>query len=88
MLDINIDTWAAGCKVRVLPWLDGEHYCVNVQYYAPGSSLERPPAFDKTVYVTANDSGQRALEHFLNSLVEYISRMKIEAGRKYVLTFN
>ena len=33
-------------------------------------------------------SGQRALEHFLNSLVEYISRMKIEAGRKYVLTFN
>lgn len=87
-MDINIDTWVAGCKVRIFPWIDGKHYYVNVQYYAPGASLSKPPDFDKTVYVTANSIGQRVLKSCLNTLVEYISRMHIADGRKYVLTFD
>lgn len=87
MKNINIDTWVAGCKVRVIPWVDGEHYYFNVQYYAPGSSLSRPPAFDKTVYITANERGEKMIESCLNSLVDFVSNLHITDGNKYVLTF-
>lgn len=87
MKNINIDTWVAGCKVRVIPWVDGEHYYFNVQYYPPGSSLSRPPAFDKTVYITANERGEKMIESSLNSLVEFVCRSHITEGNKYVLTF-
>lgn len=87
MQNINIDTWVAGCKVRAIPWVDGEHYYFNVQYYPPESSLSRPPAFDKTVYITANERGEKTIECCLNSLVEFVSRLHITDGNKYVLTF-
>lgn len=55
--------------------------------YPPGSSLSRPPAFDKTVYITANERGEKMIECCLNSLVEFVSRLHITDGNKYVLTF-
>lgn len=88
MQNINIDTWVAGCKVRAIPWVDGEHYYFNVQYYPPGSSLSRSPAFDKTVYITANERGKSVIECCLNTLVEFVSRLHVTDGNKYVLTFD
>lgn len=87
MIDICIDTWVSGYKVQAFPWVDGASYYVNIQYFSPGSSLSKPPVFDKTVYITGNDNGYKILSHYLHTLVEHISRMNIIPGNKYILTF-
>jgi hypothetical protein len=84
---MELDTWVNGCKVRLFPWIDGKHYYMNVMYYKPGQSIEQPPAWDKTVYITINDKGTDAIRNFLSSLVNYISKLSIKAGQKVVLTF-
>ena len=52
----------------------------NVQYYASGQSIERPPVWDKTVYITDNEAGRLVYE-FTASLVEHVVRMVI--AKKY-----
>lgn len=69
---MGFEKWVEGCKVRVFPWIDGLHYYVNVQYFTPGSSVEKPPAWEKTVYVTKYDKGEDVIRNFLSSLVQYI----------------
>lgn len=83
---MEIDTWIAGYKVRSFPWIDGKTIYVNVQYFAPGQSIDRPPVFDKSVYVTDNDNGKRLVSDFLDSLVNHIARMEIPHGHKVVIT--
>ena len=52
---MEINTWINGCKVRGFKWIDGKRYYINVQYFEPGSSIEKPPMWDKSVYITMND---------------------------------
>ena len=51
---MELDTWIGSCKVRAFPWIDGKRIYFNVQYYKSGQSVEKPPAWDKTVFVTDN----------------------------------
>ena len=83
---MEIDKWVSGYKVRSFPWIDGKRIYFNVQYFAPGQSIERPPVWDKTVYITDNDAGQRLLTDYLDSLVNYVARMTIAEGTEVILT--
>lgn len=67
---MELDKWIGSYKVRAFSWIDGKRIYFNVQYYAPGQSVERPPAWDKTVYVADNEAGKRLVFDFTNSLVE------------------
>lgn len=74
---MNIDKWINGYKVRAFPWIDNKRIYFNVQYYAPGQSISRPPVWDKTVYITNNEAGQRLVNDFTHSLVEHVAKMEI-----------
>lgn len=83
---MEIDRWISGYKVRSFPWVDGKHIYFNVQYYAPGQSIERPPVWDKTVYIVDNPAGLKLVNDFTHSLVEHIAKMQIAKGHKVILT--
>ena len=83
---MEIDKWVAGYKVRSFPWVDGKHIYVNVQYYAPGTSLQQPPVWDKSVYITDNAAGKHLVSEFLDSLVNHVAQMQIPEGARIVLT--
>lgn len=83
---MEFDGWISSYKVRVFPWIDGKHIYFNVQYYAPGQSIEKPPVWDKTVYITNNDAGERLVSEFKNSLVEHVARMDIADNKQVILT--
>lgn len=74
---MDIDKWIGSCKVRSFPWIDGKRIYFNVQYFKPGQSIEKPPVWDKTVYITDNTNGRRLITNFTHSLVEYIAKMQI-----------
>jgi hypothetical protein len=40
---MNIDKWIAGYKVRVMPWIDGANYYLNIAYYPPGANISKSP---------------------------------------------
>lgn len=69
-----IDKWISGYKVEACPWIDHEtiHFCVT--YYRPGQSMQQPPVWEKTVYVTDNENGRMMLNNMLESFVEYVAR--------------
>lgn len=79
--------WIAGCKVQIMPWVDGKTIYVNVQYYKNGQSLSQPPVWDKTVYITDDEKGRDMIKNCLHSLVMYISqKVWLEDGQKMVIT--
>jgi hypothetical protein len=83
---MEIDKWVGSYKVRSFPWVDGKHIYFNVQYFAPGQSVEKPPVWDKTVYITDNAAGRRLVYDFTHSLVEHIATMQISKGAEVTLT--
>jgi len=83
---INLDKWISGYKVRSFNWIDGKRIYFNVQYYAPGQSIEKPPIWDKTVYITDNHAGQRLVYDFTHSLVEHVAKMQIADNTEVTLT--
>lgn len=82
----ELDKWVSGYKVRSFPWIDGKRIYFNVQYYASGQSIERPPVWDKTVYITDNEAGQRLVFDFTALLVEHVARMVIAKNTEVTLT--
>lgn len=83
---MEIDKWIGPHKVRSFPWIDGKRIYFNVQYYAPGQSVTKPPAWDKTVYVTDNAQGKRLVYDFTDSLVNHIACMRLEEGVEVTLS--
>lgn len=83
---MELEKWIGSCKVRAFPWIDGKLIYLNVQYYAPGQSLEKPPVWDKTVYITDDSAGRRLVYDFTSSLVNQITTMKYEKHSKVILT--
>lgn len=83
---MEIDNWISGYKVRAFPWVDGKHIYFNVQYYAPGQSIEKPPVWDKIVYITDNEAGQKLVRDFTHSLVEHVAKMQIAKNTEVTIT--
>ena len=84
---MEINTWINGCKVRGFDWIDGKRYYLNVQYFFPGSSIEKPPVWDKTIYITKDEKGMEVVRNYLSSLVNFICGLDMEPGREVTLTF-
>ena len=85
-MSINIYTWVSGYKVRAFNWIDGKRIYFNVQYYQSGQSIERPPVWDKTVYITENDNGYKLINDFIYTLVEHVANMQIKEGFEITIT--
>ena len=83
---MELDKWIGSYKVRSFPWIDGKRIYFNVQYYAPGQSAEKPPVWDKTVYITDNVAGRRLVYDFTDSLVNHIAGMKPTENVEITLT--
>lgn len=83
---MEIDGWIGSYKVRAFPWGDGKRIYFNVQYYRPDQSIEKPPVWDKTVYVTDDEAGQRLVFNFTHSLTEYVASMQIPDNIEMVIT--
>ena len=66
-------------------WYDGTIY-FNVRYFRPGQSINQPPIFDKSVYITDNDKGRYMVQNFKSSLAEYVARMDVNPENKVVIT--
>jgi hypothetical protein len=85
-MNINIDKWILGYKVKAFNWIDGKRIYFNVQYYLPGQSIERPPVWDKTVFITENDNGYKLINDFIYTLVEHVANMQIKEGFEITIT--
>lgn len=83
---MELDKWIGSYKVRSFPWIDGKRIYFNVQYYAPGQSVEKPPVWDKTVYITDNIAGRRLAYDFTDSLVNHIAGMQSSENVEITLT--
>lgn len=83
---MEINKWIGSYKVRAFPWIDGKRIYFNVQYFKPGQSIQKPPAWDKTVYITDNPNGQHLVHDLTHSLVEHIAKMQIKEGVEVTLT--
>ena len=81
------DMWIGFCKVRIFPWIDGKRIYCNVKYYRPGQSVEKEPAWDKTVYITDNEAGRNVVFNFTDSLVAYIATLQIKVENEVSFTF-
>lgn len=77
---MEINRWIGSCKVRAFPWIDGKNIYVNIQYFMPGQSIQRPPAWDRTAYILNNEVGQRFVFEFTSTLVEAFCTGKISHG--------
>lgn len=84
---MELDKWIGPYKVRAFPWVDGKHIYFNVQYFAPGQSVEKPPVIDRTVYITDDEAGRRFVFDFTHTCAEYVARQIHGApGNKIVIT--
>lgn len=83
---MELDKWVGLHKVRAFQWIDGKRIYFNVQCYAPGQSVEKPPVWDKTVYITDNTAGQRLVYNFTDSLVNHIAGMRVAKNVEITLT--
>ena len=69
---INIDSWVAGYKVRCFDWVDGKSIYMNCQYFAPGSSLSRPPAREKSVLFERTPENEDRIRNYTDSVVRAV----------------
>lgn len=75
---MEIDKWIGTYKVRAFPWIDGKRIYFNVQYYAPGQSVVKPPVWDRSVYIEDNEEGQRLVYEYTHSLTHHIAGLRQE----------
>lgn len=61
---------------------------MNVQYFAPGQSMERPPVWDKTIYVTDDKAGRNFVFVNTHMLADFVSNLEIMKNTKTVVTVN
>lgn len=69
--------WYSGCKVDIMPWIDGKRIYCNVAYYRPGQSMSQEPAWEKTIYITDDENGRRLAYDFTDTLVSFVSGLNV-----------
>lgn len=74
-VSMELDKWVGPYRVRAFPWADGTLIYFNVRSYSPGQSLARPPALDRTVYVTNDAAGRRMVFGFTHTLASYVAEV-------------
>lgn len=79
---MDFEKWVDGYKVRVMRWIDGKHIYINVQYFKPGASIQKPPAMEKTAFIVDDEKGRNMVQNYLSTLVNYIARTEVKPGNK------
>ena len=79
---MDFEKWVDGYKVRVMRWIDGKHIYINVQYFKPGASLQKPPAMEQTAFIVDDEKGRNMVQNYLSTLVNYIARAEVKPGNK------
>ena len=87
VLDRRKEGWFSGCRVDCFKWFEGDKWYFNIQYFMPGSSLCKPPAFDRSVFITDNEIGRNVIFNCTESLVDYVKRLDIDQSKEVLLTF-
>lgn len=82
----ELDKWEGPYKVRAFKWIDGKRIYFNVQYFSPGQSVQKPPCWDKTAYITDTEAGRNLVFNFTNSLVEYIAGLDFKNCTEVTIT--
>lgn len=85
---MKFNGWVGSYRVDTFPWIDGKRIYFNVQYFAPGQSLGKPPVWDKTIYITNDVAGQQLVSQWKDSLVEYVANMQIKDKTEVTITVN
>jgi hypothetical protein len=80
------DGWIGCYKVLAEEWYDHEHIYLNVQYFAPGSNIEKPPVWDKSVYIKDTEKARQMVRDYIHSLVNFVAQMEIKPGYRVVIT--
>lgn len=83
---MELNKWIGSYKIRAFLWIDGKRIYFNVQYFAPGQSIEKPPVWDKTVFIMNDTAGQKLVYDFTHSLVEHVAKMQISSEVEITLT--
>ena len=83
---MDFEGWIDGYKVRVMKWIDGKHIYINVQYFKPGTSIQKPPAMDKSAFIVDDKMGRNMVKNYLSTLVNYIARSEIKHGNQTYIT--
>lgn len=78
----EIDQWIGSYKVRAFPWVDGKNIYVNVQYYKPGQSIQKPPAWEKTAYIVDDAACRKFVYEYTETLVNAFNNGNITNGSK------
>ncbi|WP_018703572.1 hypothetical protein [Anaeromusa acidaminophila] len=78
---MEVDKWVDGYKVRIFPWIDRKNIYVNIQYYAPGSSLSKPPLLDKSALIEDNPAGRHFAYELTSTCVAYIASLTVQVDR-------
>lgn len=71
---MTYDGWVDDCKVRIFDWIDGRNIYMNMQYFAPGISLEGKPAREISVLIPKKD--EPMLQKYLHSVVHHFMEGK------------
>lgn len=77
---MEFEKWVDGYKVHVFPWIDGKNIYVNVQYFKPGTSISKPPVFDKSALIANDDAGKTFVYNLTSTCVSYIASLQIPSG--------
>lgn len=78
-----------GCRTTIFPWIDGKTIYCNIECMMSGQSIEKPPVWEKTVYITDNEKGRDAVENRIHTLVRAIAEninTDLPDGYKVVVT--
>lgn len=67
----DIRKWEAGCRVTAFDWIDGKSIYLHMEYFAPGQSLSRAPAKEKSVLLEKSEETEYRLRNYLNSIVNH-----------------
>lgn len=77
---MELNKWIGSSKVRAFPWKDGKYIYVNVQYFKPGQSICKPPAWEQTAYIENNQRGRELVYESTATLVDAFHYGKIKHG--------
>lgn len=68
-----IEKWLENAKIEIFESPDSEWLHVTISQYSGGQSIERPPLWERTVYIKKNTEGRDFVFEYTDSLLHYVA---------------
>ena len=68
-----IEKWIENAKIEIFEIPDSEWLCVTISQYSGGQSIEKPPLWERTVYIKKDAEGKRFVFEYTNTLLHYVA---------------